>query len=61
MTDDAFAPTKIDAKTDPKTDAETHDEAGNDEAVDGSSPLGAADTGNDNANDDEHGIIGEEA
>jgi len=61
MTDDAFDPTK--------TDAETHDDAGDDEAVASSSPLGAASTGNGNANDnkhenasdDEHGIIGEEA
>ena len=51
MVDDAFDPTK--------TGAETHDDAGDDEAVDDGGLVGAADT--DNASDDEHGIVGEEA
>ncbi len=59
MTDDAFEPTKTDAET----DAETHDDAGDDEAVDDGSLLGAAnnDIDGENASDDAHGIIGEEA
>jgi len=64
MTDDAFDPTKTDAKTDAEThDVETHDDAGDDEAVDDGSLLGAAnnDIDGENASDDAHGIIGEEA
>jgi len=48
-----------------KTDTETHDAAGDDEAVDEGSLLGVGtgdnDTMSDNASDDAHGIIGEEA
>ncbi len=61
MTDDAFDPTKTDAKT----RVETHDDAGDDEAVDDGSLLGdgdnASDGDGDNASDDAHGIIAEEA
>jgi len=48
-----------------KTDTETHDDAGDDEAVDDGSLLGVGtgdtDAASDNASDDAHGIIGEEA
>ncbi len=48
-----------------KTDTETHDDAGDDEAVDDGSLLGVGtgdtDAVSDNASDDAHGIIGEEA
>ena len=55
MTDDARDPIK--------TDAETRDGAGDDETVDDGDLVGASgtDTATDNASDDEHGIIGEEA
>jgi hypothetical protein len=48
-----------------KTDTETHDDAGDDESVDDGSLLGVGtgdnDAASDNASDDAHGIIGEEA
>jgi len=48
-----------------KTATETHDDAGDDEAVDEGSLLGVGtgdnDTMSDNASDDAHGIIGEDA
>ncbi len=48
-----------------KTDTETHDDAGDDEAVDDGSLLGVGagdnDATSDNASDDAHGIIGEDA
>jgi hypothetical protein len=48
-----------------KTDTETHDDAGDDESVDAGSLLGVGTGDNnaasDNASDDAHGIIGEEA
>ncbi len=48
-----------------ETDTQAHDDAGDDEAVDEGSLLGVGtgdnDTMSDNASDDAHGIIGEEA